>query len=400
MSKNSAFVNKGSLELLVNGTQVSLDYLARKTQKDTDVVAEWCDAESAELPTINQAKMLARALRIPFACLYMNPEHISIPELPNLRNMRTLHGTTYWDNSELNLSLVELLSARKLLIEVSEVLGIELPALVLSTDSSQPSTLAERIRETIGISLESQYKCASKRQFYLLLKRKIEECGIFVQCFRGAPLELVRGVALPDFPALPIIGINDKDHYPAKSFSLIHELVHIIRSSPAVCNDMSNSFPQLTEEVYCNAVAGEFLVPEKELQSIYAELSHSGVAVELIEKIADKFCVSKEVVIRRMLDVSPPIVSQDEYVYFMDKFTDLMRREREIAKEKEKKTGKPSFFRKPSQEAVDRTSVSLSQCFLRGYEQRYFSRQDVGGYLGIGQTHVKKYLTEVARWTN
>lgn len=67
--------------------------------------------------------------------------------------------------------------------------------------------------------------------------------------------------------SMPIIGINDNDRYPAKYFSILHELVHIIKRTSSICNDMIGSTPWDDEEVFCNTVVGEVLVPRTVLYS-------------------------------------------------------------------------------------------------------------------------------------
>ncbi len=126
-----------------------------------------------------------------------------------------------------------------------------------------PILWARRIRELLDVQLDEQYKCASPRKFYLYLREKVEAVGIFVHCFTDVPMEMARALAIYD-GTMPIIGLNDEDRPPAKSFSMIHELVHIFKRESLLCNDMRSI---RSEEVFCNAVAGEFLVPKEALES-------------------------------------------------------------------------------------------------------------------------------------
>ena len=79
---------------------------------------------------------------------------------------------------------------------------------------------------------------------------------MFIQGFSGVDTEIARGVAIYN-DLYPIISINNDDRYPAKTFSIIHELVHIFKRQSTMCNDMVTSFSAQQEEVFCNAVAGE-----------------------------------------------------------------------------------------------------------------------------------------------
>ena len=198
-------------------------------------VTQWEDEASGKFPTINQAKALAKCYRIPFAGLYMNFSDINVKHLPQMRNLRTLPDASV-DNSALNLAIADILSARELLIESKKALKETIPAFSISINEGDDVSLwARTIRNELGLTSEVQYKCPSARQLYLLIRNATEEAGVFVHCFTGIDTEIVRGFAIYD-DVLPMIGLNNEDRYPAKTFSIIHELVHLIKRSSAVCN--------------------------------------------------------------------------------------------------------------------------------------------------------------------
>lgn len=111
---------------------------------------------------------------------------------------------------------------------------------------------------------------------------------------------------------MPIIGINDEDRPPAKTFTIIHELVHLFKRESSLCNDMSSSASTLSEEVFCNAVAGELLVPKRALR-IVLEHGHyfAPYSIDDIKRVADRFSVSREVIVRRLLELRK--IDQSEY---------------------------------------------------------------------------------------
>ena len=69
----------------------------------------------------------------------------------------------------------------------------------------------------------------------------------------------------------------------------------------------------MQEEIFCNAVAGEFLVPRKSLAVLIAKFD-SSFSKQDIGDIAIKYAVSKEVIVRRLLDLQ--VINQDEYDSF------------------------------------------------------------------------------------
>ena len=358
------------------------------------IVTQWEDEASGKFPTINQAKALAKCYRIPFAGLYMNFSDINVKHLPQMRNLRTLPDASV-DNSALNLAIADILSARELLIESKKALKETIPAFSISINEGDDVSLwARTIRNELGLTSEVQYKCPSARQLYLLIRNATEEAGVFVHCFTGIDTEIVRGFAIYD-DVLPMIGLNNEDRYPAKTFSIIHELVHLIKRSSAVCNEMMSSFSAQKEEVFCNAVAGEVLVPKANLLKQLGSYTADEIDLDMVETIAAKFSVSKEVVCRRLLDTKK--ISQAHYSSLMATIRTAFENEREQMREYRRITGK-TIPRNISREAIDQNSSSLCKTFYHGFREGYFDKQDVARYLGVKQNHIDKFMWEVSKW--
>ena len=230
------------------------------------------------------------------------------------------------------------------------------------------------------------------------MREKIESEGVFIHCFTDVPIDTARGFAIY-YADLPIIGINDEDRPPAKSFSIIHELVHLFKRESSLCNDMNNSVATKEEEVFCNAVAGELLVPQNAINIVLNNKNYSTpYSKEDLKRIADRFSVSREVIIRRLLDLNK--ISKIEY----DTYADMFRQEIDYEREKQRTDRKNginnSIPRNISREAIDRTSPAVSKALYRGYGEEIYSKQDIARHLNIDQKHINKFLMEVAKWNN
>ena len=271
-----AHINKNTLRFVREQKAISFDYVTRITKFKEDKLTLWESNDSGKFPTINQAKTIAKCYRIPFAGLYMNAQDINIKHLPKMRNLRSLPNAIF-DNSALNLAIADVLSARELLLESKKALKETVVQFNMSINCPDDNVAqwAGEIRRTLGIDSNVQYKCRSARQFYLYIRNLAEAAGAFVHCFTGVDTEIVRGFAIYE-DLMPIIGLNNDDRYPAKTFSIIYELVHLIKRSSAVCNDMTNSLSLQAEEVFCNAVAGAVLVPTVNLSRQLGEFTHKG----------------------------------------------------------------------------------------------------------------------------
>lgn len=392
-----AQINKNTLAYIFKGKRVSKDYVASKAVVKSEKLDKWLDVADALLPTINQAKSIANCLHIPFAGLYMNPEHVKIKSIPSVKNYRTLYGGIAMDDSAINIAIMDLVRERDFLLESSKENGFYLPTFNFSiTIGEDPMLWAREIRELFDIKLETQYKCTSSRKFYLYLREKIEGAGIFVHCFTDVPMEMARALAIYD-KEMPIIGLNDEDRPPAKSFSMIHELVHIFKRESSLCNDMQSS---RNEEVFCNAVAGELLVPKEALETtIKLKDFQKPYKKQDIEYLAEKFSVSKEVIIRRLLYTGH--INNTVYETYADEFrrdVELQKEERKIAKQEGRALPGPK--RVVSREVIDRTSAAVCKVLCYGYGNDIYSKQDIARHLGVSQKHVNKFLTEVASWNN
>ncbi len=392
-----ALINKEVIPFICKGKKVTLEYLHDSTHFQTEKLTKWLDINEATLPTIPQAKKIAKCLHIPFAALYMNTGDINIKAIPAVKNYRTLNGSLSVDDSSLNIAICDVLQERDFLIAESKELDAHLPVFCPpSFYTEDPTDWARTIRDHFTIELREQYKCSSARKFYLYLRERLEQKGVFVQCFTDVPVEVVRGFSIYD-KKLPVIGINDDDRPPAKAFSLIHELVHILKRESSVCNIMYNAISLRKEEVFCNAVAGELLVPKDALAVI---LSNGGYrrpySTDDIRKIAIKFSVSREVIIRRLLDTNR--INNIEYDSYADEFRRDVEREREEQR-LARQAGVPTGYRASvSRDAIDRTSSVVCKTLYYGYGEEKYSKRDIAQHLGIAQKHVDKFLAEVSAW--
>lgn len=394
-----ALINKEVIPFVCAGKKVSVEFLRERTNFQIDKLNQWLDVTDATLPTILQAKKLAKCLHIPFAGLYMNTKDINIKAIPSIKNYRTLDGCLSVDDSGFNIAICDVLQERDFLLEESAELSIPVPSFsVPSCTTDNPIDWAHAIRQHYAIDLKDQYRCTSSRKFYLYLREKLEQKGVFVQCFTDVPVEIVRGFAIYEHK-LPIIGINDDDRPPAKSFSLIHELVHLIKRESSVCNVMYNATSSQREEVFCNAVAGELLVPKDALMIVLRNGGYNKpYSTDDIRLIADRFSVSKEVIIRRLLDCGK--INDTEYQTYSDEFRRIIEKEREEQRLARKAGIQTGFGKSVSRDAIDRTSSVVCKMLYYGYGEEIYSKRDIAQHLEIAPKHVDKFLMEVSKWNS
>lgn len=397
MKRIQALINKETLKYIVDGKKVSKEYILKFCKCKSTQLDRWLEIHNDAYPTIKQAKNLAKCLHIPFAALYMNSKDIKLKSIPYIKNFRTVQDADNVDDSLLNLTIIDLLIERNFLIEAKKELGWESEPFCADIPKSNSSKVwADEIRHYFSLDLETQYNFSNTRQFYLYLRGKIEKKGIFIQCFKGLEVETIRGIAIYD-DKMPVIGINDKDRHPGKLFSIIHEIVHIYKQQSSFCNDMNNSNDDIQEEVFCNAVAGEVLVPERAIKNIMNDKKITNISdMKNIELLSKKFSVSREVIIRRLYDTK--LIGWEQY----EKFNDVIKKEYENTSEKEHSTRKNTVSkpaaRNMSKTIIDRTSSEICKVLYEGYCEQIYDEIFISEYLGLNVEHVDYFLKEVAKW--
>lgn len=139
-----------------------------------------------------------------------------------------------------------------------------------ATTAVPVATLSERIADRLGFSHPDFREVKTSDDAFAYLRARIEGAGVFVLLLgnlgshhTAIPVEVFRGFALAD-PIAPLIVINDQDARTAWSFTALHELVHLWLGQTGVSGKDTLS----AVEQYCNDVAGEILVPARELDEL------------------------------------------------------------------------------------------------------------------------------------
>jgi Zn-dependent peptidase ImmA (M78 family) len=400
MANLTAYINKDTLKAICKAKGVDVSYVADKINcKPPTKINDWIDNNSDIFPTLNQAKEIAKCLNVPFAGLYMNPQSLKIKPLPQLTNRRTFPDGYTSNDCTLNIAISDLILYRDFLLETQKELKETFHKFDLSINTNADVIeFSTAIRTFFNIYLNEQFNLPSKRKFYLYIRKQVEAKGVFIHCFSGVPLETIRGIAIYD-NTVPIIGINQNDRYPAMTFSIIHELVHLIKRQSSLCNESFDRISLSNEEIFCNAVAGEVLVPTEALNIKIKNKSKDVFTLDDIDDFSNSFCVSKEVIIRRLLDMR--YISKIAYDTYNNEIKEQLEKDKENQKsnqEKAKLEGRDSGFRlDPVRIAIDKTSSSLTNVLLKGYREQLFSKQDISRYIGIKPKNVDRFLQEVSK---
>lgn len=253
-------------------------------------------------PTWNQLRYASKKFNLPTAFFFMeNPPKFD--DLPKLINYRKLDlDSIYESNSPALIENIRKSQTRRLIfMELSEELNEVLPAFKVPVLAYDKMIFSQYIREILDVSLETQKSWMKEKKHYSFLnnwkKTITNKLGILIFETKGVELEEMRGLCI-FHDNIPIIILNGKDTPNGRIFTLFHELTHLLLGESAICGeDMDREI-----EIFCNSVAGEFLVPNHDLLE---NINKSNLlSDESLKELYDSYGVSEYVILRRLLDLN------------------------------------------------------------------------------------------------
>ena len=208
------------------------------------------------------------------------------------------------------------------------------------------AAVLESLHALLGIDAADYRARPSASAAFDLLRWRAEEAGIFIllkgdlgNYATALDTSVFRGFAIADEVA-PFIVINDQDARPAWSFSLLHETVHLLLGHTGI----SASSAENRIERFCNDVAGEFLLPQKDLDRFTPEESSEiGAVTEQISALANGFNVSRAMVAYKAYRSDR--ISQETYNRLRAAFRQAWQDERQHRREQAREqNGGPSYY--------------------------------------------------------
>lgn len=275
-------------------------------------------------PTWNQLQEVSKKFNVPTAFFFMNP----VPKfnnIPNLMNYRRLDKNDYKNNSpNLIREIRNSVYRRENYLDLLFELDGEIPKFEIIDNKLGKTYFVNFIREKLEISLDVQKSWIKRnnsrdKNHYAFLnnwkKTITEKMGVLIFETKAVSLDEMRGLCIFN-KKVPVILLNGKDSVNGRIFSLFHELTHLLLGESAICDGDDND----AEEIFCNAVAGEFLVPKDDL-NCNADVDDL-LSRETIMNLSDVYGVSSHVVLRRLYDIKK--ISKSEYNSQIEKFGEYL----------------------------------------------------------------------------
>lgn len=309
MAEPISAVNPSLLVWARQRAGLTVEDVADAIGKSPAVIRDW--ESGAAAPTYVQLEKLAYGVfRRPLA-LFFFPQP---PEEPDpYQSFRTLPD---FEIDELTAeSRFRIRQARATQLSLEELAEGENPAehfilRDLHPVASQQATRAAReVRAYLGVDMKTQRNWKTKAEALAAWRAAVESVGVFVFKDTFKQRE-VSGFSL-FHPEFPIIYINNSTAKSRQMFTLFHELAHLIVHTNGITKRDDRYIEKLhgtdrAIEIFCNRIAAEILVPEEALNSENLSVADANIA-----RLAKLFSVSREVILRRLLEHG--IVSRSHY---------------------------------------------------------------------------------------
>ena len=288
---------------------MSVEDVAHKLKKSSEEVMAW-ESEGGASPTYSQLENLAyRVFKRPLAVFFLPAPPDEIPPAREFRtlpdtDLQTLHADTYLQVRKAHayqLTLREIFdgnnpSGRQIWKEAPLDMQISVEAQALT------------VRKVLGISLENQLAWKADELALKRWREAVEAQGIFV--FK-APFKQkdISGFCLLDTD-FPLIYLNNSTTKTRQIFSLLHELAHLLLNVSGISKFEASYVNRLSMaerkiEQFCNKVAAEILIPSADFIQQIAGFPGNAESVQdhLYANLASRYGVSREAVLRRLLDM-------------------------------------------------------------------------------------------------
>lgn len=378
-----AVVDGAILEWARSSAGLSVEDAAKSLQTKPEKLEGWENGSSA--PSMAQLRKMAAAYKRPLSDFYLPipPENDPLPH-----DFRRLPGEVALRYSRaLRYQLRAAQQRRVLALDFTDELEEPPPPLTEKLIERRNTEKAgAELRRYLDVPLVMQRTWRDPRNSYNGWRAAVERKGILVFQAAGIPTTEMLGFSLGERP-LPVIGVNRKLLPNGRTFTLLHECVHVFLAESSIC-DIEEGASRPPEEqrieVFCNAVAGVALVPMDALLAeplVKAQAGRRDWSIDELSVLARNFGVSQHVVLRRLLTAGR--TSQGFYDRQRAMWGSVFNEVAPVDPETE-------FRRNMPQEVVSDLGRPFTSLVVGSYLNSFTSLSDVSRHLGLRASQVSK----------
>lgn len=322
-------VNPAMLQWARERSGLTLDDLAKLMKRDPYELQKWENGKSA--PSYTALEDLAyRHFKIPLAVFFFPyPPDVDDPK----GNFRRLPKYELERFSPDTIQKIRLAQAYQDSLE-ELFMGLAPERMIhqeLTPSNYSLEVLAANARKYIGISITQQFDFRSSDQAFKAWRHALENAGVFT--FKDSFKDRFLSGFCLIHDKYPIIMVNNSNSFTRQIFTLMHELGHILYGVNGI-TDVDEYYLEFFEEneqkieIKCNQFAAEMLVPAKQFEAEIPFFQENGE--EAIPVLAKKYSVSREVILRRLLDLN--LIENAYYASQANEWTeDYLRSKKEVS---------------------------------------------------------------------
>ena len=385
-SSQAIVVNPSLLAWAREESGYDVDRIAKRLQVKEERVAAW---EKGELqPTSRQIEALARFFHRPLSVFFM-PRPPQIPPLAaeyrRLPDVEPGH-----ESPELRLALRQMLTRRENALNLMGELGEPIPDFSMRAHLREsPAEVGCRLRLATGVTVAAQYGWANEWEAWRVWRATAEQLGVLVFQFTKVSLNEVRGLALLRMP-MPVAAINGKEMPEARTFTLFHEIIHLMlaagnEEAPA-SRERRKGHEWMEVERFAEAAASHTLIPENALRELINSLKPQRATwdIENVRRVAKKFRLTPLATATRLRESG--FMNWTQYNQWREQWQAY------VVTLPPRRGG----FATPVQKAVNQAGQPFAQLVLEALAANRISSVDASRYLDLKFEHFDKLRNHLA----
>jgi Zn-dependent peptidase ImmA (M78 family) len=365
-----------------------IEEAATKLNVNLDRLIEWETDDEEEVPSIPQLRKMAELYKRPLAVLYLPEPPLSFLPMHDFRRLPE-HGLRRFSPG-LTLEIRAAHQRRTLALELFDEDGDRPQSFSLkATINTKAEDVAVAIRKALAIDYKLQSGFKDHITAFRAWRSRVEDLGILV--FQASRIEENEASGFAYWAdVLPFMVVNGKDAYPRRTFSLLHELAHLMLHQSGV-SDADPDAPRPADdqrvEVFCNQVAAAALMP-RDLFLAESIVAARGTGQhewtdEEIRSLSATFGASRDAIARRLFTFN-----RATEAFYKRKHTQYLSEYRAQKQRDKEKNADKTIARNMPRETIANFGQPFVRRVIEHYHTARISLSEVSGYLGIKAKHI------------
>ena len=386
----AALVEPAILKWARESAGYSIEEIARRFNKEPEIIQAWEEERAEDRPYMGVVRDLAQLYKRPISDFFLPAPP---QERPMPHDFRRSPGEVAGRYSPALRKQLRFARERQdLASALFGELDERLPHFEQRANRAQGAeAVGAHIRRLLNMSIQEQRAWRDPRVAFRAWRSRIEHHWILVFQFEDVSVDEAWGFSIVE-PELPVIGVNVALAPNGRTFTMIHELVHVLLGIGGIC-DIDDYTPRAEQdlqiEVFCNHAAAAALMPRDAFLANPIVASRQDVATNWtdaeIAEIATEFSVSREAVVRRLLTFDRTTLT------FYQQKRAAYRAQREAQKRRERDAAEGQRFgRNMARRAVSNLGSNYVKLILNSYNEERITLSDAAGYLDVRAPKVRR----------